>query len=168
MIQRKQSLYLFLAALICLSFILGNPDFYKLTGAISNGDSQQDATVQISFKQTVLYANDAPSDPSSQDNPYLSMTLIVIAAMSFFNIFLYKKRELQLRFSSYLIIFDLLLYFLMFYQVKQGVKLFVPDTIQFQFKWIGATLIVLPILHLLSLRGIIHDIKLLKAVDRLR
>lgn len=168
MIQRKQSLYLFLAALICLSFIIGNPVYYKLSGTIRSGEPQQEATVEISFKQTVLYANNTPAERSSQDNPYLAMTLIVIASMSFFNIFLFKKRALQLRFSSYLIIFDLMLVFLMFYQVKQGAKLFEPDTLMYSFKWIGASLFILPLLHFLSLRGIIHDIKLLKAVDRLR
>jgi hypothetical protein len=168
MIQRKQSLYLFLASLICLSFIIGNPVYYKLSGTIHSGEPQQEATVEISLKQSVLYTTNTTVEQLTQDNIYLLMTLIVIAALSFFNIFLFKKRELQLRFSSYLIIFDLLLIFLMFYQVKQWGNQFDSDTLIYSFKWVGASLMILPLLHFLSLRGIIHDIKLLKAVDRLR
>lgn len=166
MIQRKQTLYLLIGIVFILSYGLGNPQMATIKGAFQDSGSQSVAHVMLNhilvFSQTTLNA-----EPDfTVSNAFVVYTLIVIGALSFIALFLFKKRALQLRLVSYLLIFDVLLYFMLFFQISMMKKLFVDPATTWSFYM--ATLLLLPLLHFLALRGIIHDIKLLKSVDRLR
>jgi hypothetical protein len=167
MIQRKQSLYLFIAAIFCVSYWFGNPTFATKTGikSILKG-TEEILNAKLKFTKTELSYTSSQVEPQIYEHSYIVYTIAVIAFLSIISIFIFKKRPLQLRLTSYLIMFDLLLLFLIYFQSAQVSKVF--DSVQTEWKVFAFMPIILPILHLLALRGIIHDIKLLKAVDRLR
>lgn len=83
MIQRKQTIYLLLALavlIVCLCLPIG-----KLTNSASLG-------AEVSVYNIGLYTN-----TGINVNPILFVDIVVVATLSFINIFLYKKRKLQMK-----------------------------------------------------------------------
>lgn len=164
MIQRKQTLYLLIASLFAFTYLFGSPVISEITGIVKGKTDTE--TLTIRYAQTSFTQTDGQEQLIEGSNNFLVFTLTVIGGLGLLCIFLFKRRKLQLRFVSYLIMFDLLLLFLIYYQNKLGVKVF--ETAETSWKIYAFLPAILPLLHVLALRGIIHDIKLLKAVDRLR
>lgn len=164
MIQRKQSLYLFIAALFAFSYLFSSPVFCVLE---RNSESQESEKLILSYSKTVISSAHNESIEIKDANSYLVWTLIVIGSLSLFSIFLFKQRKLQIRLVVYAMVFDLLLFFLLYYQHKLGMTYFQGEALT-HWKVFAFLPLILPILHLLALRGVVHDIKLLQAVDRLR
>jgi hypothetical protein len=165
MIQRKQSLYLFIAALFAFTYLFSSPVFCELTS--SNASEEVTESLILSYAKTVHKNTDGTLMEVQGSNNYLVWTLIVIGGLSFIAIILFKQRKIQLRLVVYAMVFDFLLLFLLYFQHKIGMNYFEGEAIS-NWKIFAFLPILLPLLHLLALRGIVNDIKLLQAVDRLR
>ncbi|MCK9481076.1 MAG: DUF4293 domain-containing protein [Bacteroidia bacterium] len=164
MIQRKQTLYLLIASLFAFVYLFTNPAISEVVGRMKGSDKIE--TLKISYRTTEFVSADNTVQVVNSSNSYLIFTLSIIGVFGLAAIFLFNKRKLQLRFASYLFMFDLLLFFMIYYHTNLGVKVFENSEIHWQ---IAAFMpLILPVLHFLALRGIVHDIKLLKSVDRLR
>lgn len=151
MIQRIQTIFLLLAA-ACMSFLfLPNFDFASSDGA--------QAGVGTLFHDGVF---------NSYDNLILQVLIGAIAALIFINIFLFKKRELQLLLTRLIIfmVFSIILFAgIIFYlnfenrqeemtHIHARLGLFIP-------------FVVLALLFFAN-KYIRKDIKLVKSMDRLR
>ncbi|MCO6494666.1 MAG: DUF4293 domain-containing protein [Bacteroidetes bacterium] len=164
MIQRKQTLYLLIASLFAFVYLLTNPAISEITGNMKGSDKVE--TLEVGYRTTQFFNSTEDLQILNGSNNYLIFTLSIIGVFGFACIFLFGKRKLQLRFASYLLMFDLLLFFMIYYQTNLGAKVF--ENSEIQWKIAAFMPFILPILHFLALRGIVHDIKLLKSVDRLR
>lgn len=149
MIQRIQSIWLFLAglALVALIFtpLAGNADNYH----VMVGGLYQDVASQCT--------KIAPSLP-------LLIFDIALALLSFINIFNFKNRSLQKRFAFINIIFFIGLEVLLFIAAKK-----IPGGLENAQLQLGFTLPVIAIIFsLLAINGINKDEKLIRSADRLR
>ena len=96
----------------------------------------------------------------------LSIIIAIIAIISFVNIFLYKKRTLQIRLCNYNILLQIgILALLGFYFYKIFKQLENP-TIHYSIALILP--LIASILIFLARKAIIHDEKLIRSVDRIR
>ncbi|MDL2262365.1 DUF4293 domain-containing protein [Bacteroidales bacterium OttesenSCG-928-I21] len=154
MIQRIQSLYLFLAlaCMLVLFFvpfgsIVINPeakislDVFGCNYLNKNGD-----TVHFSTFPTLII-------------------LIPSVLITFISIFMYKKRVLQIRFNSFNIILQLGTIGLMFLYLYFGSNKFGID---FETKFTILLPIAAAIFTFLAIRGIIQDEALVKSLNRIR
>ncbi len=164
MIQRKQTLYLLIASLFAFVYLLTNPTISEVVGNLQGSDNIE--TLRIGFRTTEFINSANTAQIVNSNNSYIIFTLTIIGIFGLACIFLFHKHKLQLRFASYLLMFDLLLFFMIYYQTSLGVKVF--ETADTHWKIAAFMPIILPFLHFFALRGIVHDIKLLKSVDRLR
>jgi glucan phosphoethanolaminetransferase (alkaline phosphatase superfamily) len=140
MLQRKQSLWMLLAA-ACAVLTIKLP-FY--TGVIIDA-----AQGKVSEKIT-----------ASSNIPLLILTVLLVVVM-LVNIFNYKNRKLQLRITIGLILVSLLDIFL-FYQASM--KTIIGGT----FALTSILALAIPLLLVMAARGISKDQKLIKSADRLR
>jgi hypothetical protein len=136
MIQRIQSVWLLLAS-ICAFLTLKLPFYAK---PILPGNTY------FELKGTESYL--------------LMILTIALGVIAFINIFLYKNRVVQLRFSVLGIIIDLIIVAL----YLQTIKDFTTGT--FSFYWILHPVILVTLF--LAARGIRKDQKMIKDSDRLR
>lgn len=155
MIQRIQSLYLFLITLLTLIFIKGNfLSFSERTGSVIN----------VSFNGIMRYNVGQGQEMVEKLLP-LSVLIILIAAVSLITIFIFKNRKIQLWFSLLLVILAAVFVIALFHVSFRIVSKFDAGIIP-GFK------LILPILILffsiLANRGIRKDDKLVKSYDRLR
>lgn len=134
MIQRIQSVWLLLAAIFAILSI--NQTFFM------GSDLGQPATF---FK-------------GSSDMFILVMT-IVVAAVSFVSIFMYKKRSKQI----WIVVFDLVLSLLLI-----GIYIMKTKDMLGNISLTSIFVFIIPIFLLFAIRGIARDKKLIKSVDRLR
>jgi glucose-6-phosphate-specific signal transduction histidine kinase len=89
----------------------------------------------------------------------------ITALLALFNIFLYKKRKLQIRLCYALLLLPVLLYVIYFIFDRQFLPLsefFQQTPLTFVFPFIAVILIYL------AIRGIKKDEKLVRSLDRLR
>jgi len=141
MIQRIQSVWLFLAALAAfagftLSFFSGN--------------------IILADKTKVFQHLNAVS------NIGILLLTALVGALALLAIFLYKNRKLQLRISvagCILSVINIILYYL---QTQK----FVPG--EGSYNITALVTILVPVFFLLAARGISNDQKLVKSLDRLR
>ena len=170
MIQRKQSIYLFLAtALLVISY------FVPLATFIGEKDS-----LVLYIYQLVSLVPDSDLALSSIFILPLFVPVTLIVVMSMVTIFLYRKRKLQLllvRFMLLLLLFYIGIYFFYYLDVLEkqsgglasyeygleipGIEMQIP-TVIFIIPLISAAL------FLMASRGIISDEKLIRSADRLR
>ena len=155
MIQRIQSLYLVLTAILSLLF---------LNGSILTFIDRSGYLIEVTFNQIIrespVAANEIPEKTFA-----LSLFVILIPVLSTIAIFLFKKRSLQKRLVMFLIIvviaFIFVLCFYAYIIITKNNAEIVPG-----FK------MVIPLLQLifsvLAYRGIIKDDNLVKSYDRLR
>ncbi|MCF0198617.1 MAG: DUF4293 domain-containing protein [Bacteroidaceae bacterium] len=148
MIQRLQSIYLLISAIlqvICLSLPLG-----RLVG--ENGEQMgqlynlllRSVTGEASFSPWALFA-----------------LLLTSATLTFIDIFLFKKRALQMRVASFTCILLLGYYAYLAFFVWNIEASYTPSiTAAFPF--------VAIVLNYLAFRGILRDELLVKSLDRLR
>jgi len=170
MIQRKQSIYLFLAAaLLLITF------FVPLASFIGAKDS-----LVLYIYQVVSLVPGSGSEFSSYFILPLLVPVVLIVVISLISIFLYKKRKLQLllvRFMLLLLLFYIGVYFFYYVDVLEkqsgsianyeygleipGIEIQIP-TVIFIIPLVSAALL------LMASRGIISDEKLIRSADRLR
>ena len=159
MIQRIQSLWLFLASLtLILLFVFPYSHFADQLG------------IAHSIKITGLYKNVGGENVLVLSNSFIFQTifLVIIALLPFVSIFSYKNRKRQ-SLLIYLTITLLVLFACWLYVTTKNVVLTVNQKLDVTNLDIGTLLPPLSILFLfLALKGIRHDEKLIKSAERLR
>ncbi len=143
MIQRIQSLWLLLAALLVLGLFL-LPSF----------------TGRVEGVEAAVYATGIKLKTGGQQNLLLLMSTLMAAVISLINIFNYRNRSLQKRIA---ILNMLLLVLLLFWYFQLG------KTLEASKIGIGIFLPMAAILFsFLAIKGIQFDEKLIRSADRLR
>jgi hypothetical protein len=155
MIQRIQSIYLALTALLSLTILKGDfLNFIDKSGTL----------FKITFNGIVRDTGGKGSEIIEKLLP-LSVIIVLIPVISLVTIFLYKKRNIQLLFTLILIIiisglivisslYSLSIISKYGVEFKPGIKMIVP--------------VIMLILSILAYRGIMKDDLLVKSYDRLR
>lgn len=141
MIQRKQTIWLLLAAAAAI------------------------ATLKFPFyggKRINAAANSLNEYFSAQNNLLLLILTAGVALLALISIFLYKNRKLQFRLTVISLIVSLVNLVLFILETKK----FVPE--QSSYNVTSLLAVVVPIFLFLAVRGIRRDEKLVKSLDRLR
>jgi hypothetical protein len=155
MIQRIQSVYLFLTTLASILFLNGN-----ILSFINNSG----AAINLSFSGIVKNNGSQGLEVVDSVLP-LTLILILVAALALITIFLYKKRTLQLLLAKILIGLVVISVLVACYysymiitkysaSIVPGIKMVLP--------------LLMLIFPILAHRGILNDDKLVKSYDRLR
>jgi hypothetical protein len=157
MIQRIQTLWLFLASLTLFSlFIFPYSHFSDQTG------------IAHALKITGLYKNIGGQAVLSTSFILQTIGLVILAIFPFIIIFFYKNRKKQSLFVSILIALIILFGTWLYVSSQKAIEA-VNQQISIGNLDIGALLIPLSIIFLfLALKGIRHDEKLIKSAERLR
>lgn len=155
MIQRIQSVYLFLTTVLSILFLSGS----FLSFINKSGD-----VYKIGFTDIVRITQGQTPEIIGKIFP-LTIIVILIAALSLITIFLFKKRMIQLLLSGILIGIISVLILVSFYYTYSVISKY-DATMEPGIK------MALPFLQLifsiLAFRGIKKDDKLVKSYDRLR
>ena len=141
MIQRIQSLWLFFST-ACAALFIFMP-VYK-----------------------GVYLNNTWQAISIRENLFLLSGASVIAAISFFTIFLFKSRKAQKR----LIVFNLLLTIGLFVAQYYLIEIFKKEMgiVMGDWQMIAVLPLFIIVFHVFAYRGIVADEKLLSSADRMR
>ena len=155
MIQRIQSLYLFMTTLLSLLFLNGSfLSFINKSGSV----------IKVTFTG-VLKSTGGQGFEIIEKLVPLSALIILIPLISLITIFLFKNRKIQLRFSLFLVILTSILV-IAFLHVSMSIISKFGSSLILGFK------IILPlfllIFSILAFRGIKKDDQLVKSYDRLR
>lgn len=164
MIQRIQTIYLILVIAVCAAmFFL---PIYSGTGTgVSSNQNQMIEVKQAEVKMNFVVDFDAAAKVRKLMT-VLNTLDIVLIALSFVVIFLYKNRDSQLRMARYLILFSVIYIALIAASIFEARAMIANIKDLFG---IGTFIPVLsPILLFLASRGIAKDIRLVKSSDRLR
>ncbi len=146
MLQRKQSLWLFFAALLnaCVIFF----DLYRWHDNVNGVDSKFEIRVTNEFPLLII--------------------VLVCALLPMVTIFMYSQRKRQLSMTAFAIVAVCSFNALMLTKVSGKTKL-IPAALANGTYWVGAVLPAISILFLiLAIVGIRKDEKLVKSMDRLR
>ena len=153
MIQRIQSIYLFLAALFMGGLFLQSADLISIR------------TTTPSALANMEYLDDKVLD--IYDQGIMITFVILVILFSILALFLYQKRKLQITLSRVSLLIILLFYILTFYLSYADLSPFISSVnISVNFGLFLPLLVA--IFLLLALRGIRTDDKLVKSMDRLR
>ena len=164
MIQRIQTIYLLLIALITGLLIFVNPSFIEMQGygAWTNNEL---GFINLHFNSARWFIGDELTNTTTLR--LATYTLAVICGMAFISIFLFKNRRLQILLTAFNYIFILVLYILMVYygfkyigQVGQEVQVDIAIGLFFP--------LFLPIFNYMALRRINYDEVLVRSTNRLR
>ncbi|TNE80598.1 MAG: DUF4293 family protein [Bacteroidetes bacterium] len=164
MIQRKQTIYLLAIVLIGLYLIFGNPVMYHLQSV--NEFSGATERVEISFSKIETIQGDAVSGDHVM-NSFLLYGLAVITGLAFGGIFMYKNRKMQLLLTGFNYLFMSAMALLIYYYISQG-KSLMPNAQESALHYIVFLPVLFPLWNFLAMRGIMHDEKLVRSMDRLR
>lgn len=155
MIQRIQSVYLFLITVACLViFMVPLASFTSEAGhqVIMNA-------CHFELSENFPFEDQLPS------LMFVAITLLVLAALPLINIFLYKNRVLQLRINRITMIVNIILIGVIFMAVDPITELMQVNAVYH----IGAYLALLPVVFsFLANQGIRKDEAKVRAADRLR
>ena len=155
MIQRIQSVYLFIMALLSSLLIPGSfLNFTEKTGSV----------IRVSFNEVFRYNAGKATEIVEKLLP-LSVLIVLIPVISLATIFFFKKRKFQLQLSRFLILLAGILVVVIIHVCLSIVTKFDAEIIP-GFKMILPVLIL--ITSILALRGIRKDDRLVKSYDRLR
>lgn len=164
MIQRIQTVYLLIIALIAALLLINNPSFLEVQGFDKWTDSEM-GYISLHFNSAIWKVGDAVVERNTLN--FTTYTLGVISALSFISIFLFRNRKLQLMLVAFNYIFILILYILMIYYgmkytgaVSQERDLDIAIGLFFP--------LFLPIFNYMALRRINYDEVLVRSTDRLR
>lgn len=155
MIQRVQTIFLFLAVVFALIL------FFVPIAAFEYGSELVNLTVMGVENQ-----NEVMDFPSAYTLPLL-VTAILLTVVPLLTIFLYKKRDVQYKFSSLNVFLNAILCGLIFLYYSSNVqKTIAAETVSYLF---GTYIpLINMVLSILAMRWIKKDIELIKSVDRLR
>lgn len=151
MLQRLQSLYLFLSFALYIA-LFSSPVFYIVENSISYS----------------VYLNKINPALEGTVHGLLPLRIIIslVAVISFFSIFLFRKRKLQIRFVQIAQIFILASI------ISLGIYHYIYTHYGHQFHVRLTPFVVIPIISLflnfLAIRGIRKDQALIDSLDRLR
>lgn len=151
MIQRIQTVYLLLTTLVAALFLSGNIIYFN------NG-----ATLRLTAITQKI--SGAGVDKFEYIWP-LTALLVIVPLLSFFLIFLYKGRKIQMRLTLLLVMLILLTIGVCGYYVWNYIKTSLTD-IAFSYKLILPPLML--IFSILAYRGIRKDEDIVRSYDRLR
>lgn len=164
MIQRIQTIYLFLIALIAGLLIVMNPSFIEVQGYDTWTNSEM-GSIDLHFKTASWFVNGELVNTDSI--AMVTYTLAVISLLAFVAIFLFKNRKLQMMITAFNYIFILVLYILMVYygfkyvgQINQEANVDIAIGLFFP--------LFLPVFNYMALRRISFDEMLVRSTDRLR
>ncbi|HYG15696.1 MAG TPA: DUF4293 domain-containing protein [Bacteroidia bacterium] len=164
MIQRIQTIYLLLIALISGLLIFVNPSYAELKG-FDKWTQGEKGNISVRFN-TAVY--DVKGNVVQTENlSLMTYTLAVICLLALFGIFLFKNRRLQALLTAFNYIFILILIALMVYYIVRyrdnisqevetdaAIGLFFP--------------LFLPVFNFMALRRISYDEELVRSSDRIR
>ena len=155
MIQRIQSLYLFVLAV--LSGLL-------LTGSVLNFIDKTGSVIKVTYNEIIKSTGGQGIELIEKLLP-LSILIIIITVFSLMTIFLYKNRKVQLRLTLVLIILTAT-------QLIAFVHVSLSVISKFEAHLVPGIKMIIPVLMLilsvLTYRGIRKDERLVKSYDRLR
>jgi len=155
MIQRVQSVYLFMMALLSSLLIPGSfLNFTEKTGSV----------IRVSFNEVVRDNAGKATELVEKLMP-LSVLIVLIPVISLATIFFFKKRKFQFQLSRFLILLAGILVIACIHVSFRIVSKFDAGVIP-GFKMFLPVLIL--ILSILAYRGIRRDDQLVKSYDRLR
>jgi MFS family permease len=163
MIQRIQTLYLFLIFAIALLLMLSNPIYAEFR--MKHGFNPESVLMQYWSQFSISTESRIPV----YSYKLLNMILLVLVGMgSLANVFLYGNRKLQLKFVGILVLcafvfFAILLvdYFMTKSQFENNS---ISTTLGYQIVW---PLLML-VFSILAYLGIRHDERLVQSMDRIR
>jgi hypothetical protein len=155
MIQRIQSVYFSLIAVISLLF---------LTGGILTFAEKAGSLIKVTFSGIFRISSGQTPELIEKLIP-LSVIIILIPLISLITIFLFKNRKVQLRLALILIVL-ISVYIIALVHVSMSVISKFEASLVPEFMMILPLLIL--ILSILAYRGIKNDDRLVKSYDRLR
>jgi hypothetical protein len=164
MIQRIQTVYLIIIAVIAGLLLYMNPSYVEMAG-FDKWAGNNKGVISLHFNSVEWIINSEVINSSSLS--IMGFTLGVISFMAFIAIFLYKNRKLQMLVTAFNYIFILLLLIFMVYfglkykslisqdlDVEIAIGLFFP--------------LFLPVFNYMALSRMNYDEQLVKGSDRLR
>lgn len=154
MIQRIQTVFLLIAAIL-LTFIV----FFPIAEMVGSSDG---VVYELGFKGFLVQKT---GEKAAFSTLPLSILISICLLISVVTIFLFKRRMLQIRLSTFNVILLVGLQGLMFYYIKMAQKAITAD---FSFTFFFVFPIVSAILVFLALRAIARDEALVRSLDRLR
>jgi len=158
MIQRIQSIYLLLVALIAVFLIFANPRYAGFTGEGKNNESE------LHYISTQIYKG---SEVPTAVNKWINVLILLgIGAGSLFAIFLYKNRELQKKIAIYMCLLTAVFMLIMVMDFNSMRGQF-PNSNSYPGLW-SIFPIAMLIFLFLAWRSIRKDEDLLKSMDRIR
>ena len=163
MIQRIQTIYLFLASALTVALL------FIPVGYIVNNSGQ---LYEQLYEFNVFTLKDITSQKVAVHTFYIAIMLILSAVLSLSTIFFYKKRRLQMNLIAVNMLLFLATYVLMlwicpdFIFAKKG--LVIPDTLVFMHNKLIMLGILPAFLLILANRAIRKDEELVRSADRLR
>jgi len=163
MLQRIQTLYLFLIFTIDTLLIIANPIYAEFQ--MKSGLDPTSVLMQF-WNQVSFYVN---LECPIFSYKFLNLMLMaVIAIGAIYSIFLFKNRKLQLKISKLLVLLNLTFLIVLlvdFYLTKkQFTALLSINTLGFQILWP----VLMVVFAILALIGIRSDDKLVQSMDRIR
>lgn len=141
MIQRKQTIWLLLAAVA--AFLTLKLSFYSGNIILEGQPKKFEAL-------------------TGQTHLLLLILTVTVGLLSAVTVFLYKDRKLQLKLTFLTLVLSLLNLFLFYNHTTK----FVPG--EGKFAITASVAVVIPVLLILAIRGIYKDQKLVKSLERLR
>lgn len=155
MIQRIQTVFLFLAA------IFAGLLFFFPIASFDYGTTSMSLTI-LGVKNQI----DAEYFSNMYALPLLVMTILMII-VPIITVFMFKKRQLQLKLSSLNVFLNAILCGLIFLYYSSNIqKTIAAETISYMF---GSYIpLINMVLSVLAMRWIKKDIDLIKSIDRLR
>lgn len=155
MIQRIQSVWLLLTSLT-LMILLALP-------VVTKTDNGTEWSMYVNGLHQKLSATNGSSLKADLNIPLIA-SAIIIAILSFVNIFLFRNRAFQKRICSLIVILIAALYFWIFRTARE-----IPGGLEGTSYGAGAFLPLVAILFcFLAIRGIKKDEQLIRSADRLR
>jgi hypothetical protein len=161
MIQRVQSIYLFIASVITVLLFT----FNIWTAQTTDGTQR----VVLNIVELTYSSTEAPA--VSYSMYWLSILTVIIAIGGFATVFLYKNRNLQLKLVRLNLLLLIVLLVLIFYYIEEAKAFFIDVPVENIISTfdIGIYLpLVSIIFFFLASRGISADDRLVRSADRLR
>lgn len=163
MIQRKQTLWLALIVLICISSVWLNIPFREIEGQL-DGKVIEDALARIGFSHTEITI--AKARVKNQPNTFLKYTVWLIALVAAASVFLYKQRNRQLILGKILYgLVVVMVFFMYYYGWSERYVDIQPDS---QIIISALFPLVIAWANYKANSGIQYDESLVKSYDRLR
>lgn len=163
MIQRIQTLYLFIIFAIALLLVLSNPIYAEFK--MNQGSHPESVLMQYWNQFSVS------TDSNTPIYSYKFLNLVMLAVVgigALFSVFLFKNRKMQLKAVGMLVWISFLFFALLMVDYFITKSLFesatVSTTLGFQIVWP----VIMFVFAILAYLGIKHDEKLVQSMDRIR